>query len=211
MQDFLRGRVELARALMKGTPAVACYADVALVTCAVLSACASHRWPGRGIDKQRFIELLVRHSPPSFRTSWVCVPALLNDGLISQNQTPYGRPGHSARIHPDDAIDLSLEEAKRKYPKVCAKELRRHCYAYLVYERLRCGYAHEYRPGRDVTEHPPSSKDARLSYIGRLGKEGTRRMLAVHLEYLLRLAEHHVSNLPETKCCRPSLWWIDGE
>lgn len=83
MQDFLRGRINLVRVLIADVPA-ASYADLVLIICAVLSACSSRRWPGQGIDKRRFIELLVMHSPPDFRTSWVSVPALINERLIGE-------------------------------------------------------------------------------------------------------------------------------
>lgn len=88
MQNFLRGRINLVRVLIADVPA-ASYADLVLIICAVLSACSSRRWPGQGIDKRRFIELLVMHSPPDFRTSWVSVPALIKKVSLAKMR-PHG-------------------------------------------------------------------------------------------------------------------------
>jgi len=207
MQKFLQGRIDLVKSLIDSDLSVH-YADLVLILCSVLSACAEHRWPGEYIDKKRFIELLVRYSPDKFRTSWVSVPSLIYDGLISESQTPYGKPGNMTRIYRDDEIDLSLEDASRKYPRVSAKDLRKHCYAYLIYDRLRCGYAHKYCPREGIISVRASHKKARISYIGRLSGAAIKRMGSFHLDYLISLAEYHVFNLPNSPSECPSSWWI---
>ncbi len=209
MQRFLRGRLDLAKALVADCPG-ASYADVALIITAVLSACAAIRWPGKGIDRKRFIELLVLHSPADLRTSWVSIPGLINAGLLAEADTAYGRPGWSTRIFCDDEIDLSIEDTKTKYSAVPDKQLRKHCYASLIYDWLRCGYAHEYCPHENITHVPASERNARVSYIGRsLTTTRAKRMVSFHLDYLMRIADHHVSNLPSTESPQPSRWWID--
>jgi hypothetical protein len=182
-----------------------------LILCAILSACAARHWPAKKerIDKKRFVELLIIHSPADFHISWISVPSLLNDGLISNDQTPYGKPGNATRIYCDDEIDLGLEEAIIKYSQVQPNKLQRHCYASLIYERLRCGYSHEYCPDEGITQFPPSNREARISYIGRLVNGKIKRMLGFHLDYLIRLAEYHVSILPNICSSRPSCWWTD--
>jgi hypothetical protein len=214
MREFLQGRINLVKALIDSSLSVH-YADLVLIICAVLSACASRRWPDKGkkrIDKQRFIELLVNHSPDDFHTSWVSVPSLFNEDIIDVNQTPYGELGNACRVYCDDEIDLSLEDAIKKYSKVLPKELRQHCYASLIYKRLRCGYSHEYWHHDSITHVPPGRKDARVSYIGRSVSKTTtigKRMISFHLDYLIKLAEYHISILPSTCSEPPSCWWID--
>lgn len=207
MKRFLEGRLDLAEALATDIPG-AIYADVVLVVTAVLSACASIRWPGRRLDRKRFVELLVRHSPEDFRTSWVSIPALINQGLVLENDTPY-MGGNSDRIFRDDEIDLSLHDARTRYPSVPEEQLRKHCYATLIYEWLRCGYAHEYCPHQNITHVPPSRANARVSYIGRLTDKNLTRMVSFHLPYLFDVANYHVSILPDTADSPPSAWWID--
>jgi len=206
MQKFLQGRIDLIRDLDNNSSVH--YADKVLIVSAVLSACASHRWPGQKIDKKRFVELLVKHSPADFHTSWISVPSLLNDALIRKNQTPCGKAGNETRIYIDDEIDLSIQDTIIKYPQVSLKDLKQHCYAYLIYERLRNGYSHEYWHHDSITHVPASAKEARISYIGRLIGAVTKRMISFHLDYLITLAEYHVSILPSKPSTIPSSWWI---
>lgn len=206
MKEFLQGRIELAKWLAAEVPQ-AHYADLVLILTAVLSACAARRWPGDYIDRRRFVEVLVRCSAPQFHTSWVSLPALLGD-YPGANEMPAGMP--DTRILCGHEVDLSYEEAEKQYPDFSAKDLRNHSYASLIYRWLRCGYAHEYWANENVTHVPASNEKARVSYIGRLTTHGHRRMASFHLEYLVELAEHHVSILSSAACDRPSVWWIDG-
>jgi len=209
MQRFLQGRIDLVRYL-DNNPSVH-YADKVLIISAVLSACASHCWPGQRIDQKRFIELLVKHSPDDYHTSWISVPSLLNTALINESETPYGKAGNETRIYCDDEIDLSLQSAIIKYPQVSLKNLKQHSYAYLIYERLRNGYSHEYWHGDSITHVPASVREARLSYIGRLSGAIINRMISFHLDYLITLADYHISILPQESCQPPSCWWIIDE
>lgn len=207
MELFLQERIDLAKALAKSEDLPVSYADLTLITCAVISACAARRWPGKGIDKVRFVELLVRHSKSGFHASWVSVPALLNEGHIRQDETPYGIPGNDARIYRGEEIDLSFDDASAKYPSIEPKRLRRCCYASLIYERLRCAYSHEYRHGKDITTVPASCNSGRVDYIGRLPDR--TRVICFRLEYLIELAQHHVSIMPGAPEDRPSKWWSE--
>jgi hypothetical protein len=207
MEKFLRGRLDLVNVLAADAPG-ASYGDLVLIMTAVLSACASVRWPGTGIDKRRFIELLVIYSPEDSHASWVGVPALINQGLLAEIDTPYG-PGESDQIFCDHEIDLAFDDAKTKYPQVPSRQLRKHSYASLIYEWLRCGYAHEYCPHESINEMPASERKARVSYIGRGTPTRLQRRIAFHFDYLMELAQHHVSTLPKTPSPAPSKWWID--
>lgn len=208
VDTFLSERIKLVRSLAQGADPRIGYSELALIVCAVLSACAAHRWPGRGNDRRRFIELLVRHSDIRFSTAWVSIPALLNARHLANKDTPYGHPGHETRIFCDAEIDLSLEDAQERYASVDRQVLRNHCYAALIYERIRCAYVHEYRIGNDMITVPASRRSARVSYIGR--GEQMQRMVHFHLDYLIDLADHHVSMSASKGEAEPSKWWIDG-
>jgi hypothetical protein len=78
----------------------------------------------------------------------------------------------------------------------------------LIYEWLRCGYSHEYCPHENITHVPASNHKARISYIGRLANSRIKRMVSFHLDYLISLAEYHISILPSNYSPRPSFWWI---
>ena len=107
-------------------------------------------------------------------------------------------------------MDLCCEEAEEQYPDYSVKQLRDHSYAALIYRWLRCGYAHEYWADENVTHVRASDKKARVSYIARGTRDGHRRMVSFHFEYLAELAEHHVTILSSAACDRPTVWWIDG-
>ncbi|TKJ39600.1 MAG: hypothetical protein CEE38_02440 [Planctomycetes bacterium B3_Pla] len=197
MQKFLEGRINFVKDLLRSDMYVS-YGDIVLITCAVLSACAAYRWPkqGKSSDQKRFTSLIIEHSPPEFRTSWISIPALLNDGLISEHETLWGTPGNECRILCGDEIDLSMEEAILKFPQISREKVQQYSYASLIYKWLRCAYSHEYCPHVNITEVQASRKAARVSYIGRLSDGRIKRMVAFHLDYLIELAEYHVSVLP---------------
>jgi len=199
MQRFLEERIDFVKCLYRSDMDVS-YGDIVLIVCAVLSACAAYRWPRKPKerkDKEKFIRLLTDFSTPEFRTSWISIPSLLNDKQINQNDTPWGMPGNECRIFCDDEIDLSIEEAREKYPKIPERILKNYSYASLIYEMLRCNYSHEFCPHTNITEVQASRNDARISYIGRMSDGRIKRMVAFHIDYLIRLAEYHVSILPE--------------
>ena len=208
MKLFLENRVRLVKKLIHDVEEVS-YADVVLILTAVISACSSVKWPGTGIDKKRFVELLVNHSPSNFRTSWVSIPALINSGLLNESDTKYGEPGQETRIFKDDEIDLSLSDARVHYPQIPGRDLRKHSYASLIYEWLRCGYAHEYCPHSSITEVQASREKARVSYIGRSSNGLIKRMVSFHLDYLIDLTEHHVLNLIDSSIPQPQQWWLE--
>jgi len=209
VHHFLQDRIRLVRELVDSEISVS-YGDLVLILSAVISACAAARWPGRGIDRRRFIALLVQFSPSEAHTTWVCVPALINSNLVAEVDTPYGSPGDNTRIFRDHEIDLELSVAQAKYSNVSRADLKRHTYAALIYEWLRCGYSHEYCPHENITHVPPSRHSARLSYIGRTTSNGLRRMISFHLDYLIDLAQYHAMSIAKNPDPWPRRWWIDA-
>lgn len=209
MRSFLIDRIRLVRELLHDDELDVAYADLVLILCSVISACAALRWPGRSVDRRRFIELLVNHGLDEHHAYWVSVPSLINAGLINESDTPY-RGGNSTRIFRGSEIDLPIETAISSYTTIPTGRLKSSSYATLIYEWLRCGYAHEYCPHESITHVPPSRHVARISYIGRIVNGNTIRMASFHLDYLIDLAEFHANNLPDAPSPRPKEWWIDA-
>lgn len=209
MQIFLRDRVRLVRELAAGRSG-ASYADLVLILTAVISACAAKRWPGKGIDRKRFVELLVQCSPSHAHCGHVSVPSLLNSKLVSESNTPWGDPGCSTRILRDDEIDLSVRDSSVRFPGLPTSILKNHSYAHLIYTWLRCAYSHEYIIASQATEWPSSRRVARISYIGRkVGDTQLVRIASFHLDYLISLAEHHAQQLADRPHPLPATWWLD--
>jgi len=208
MREFLQDRIRLVRELLQNDTPNAAYSDLTLILCTVISACASIRWPGRGFDRNRFVELLVRLSPEDHHATWISVPALINGGHLEESDTPYEN-GNSTRIFRDEEIDLPYDEARVKYPTVTSQQLKAVSYAALIYSWLRCGYVHGYCPHGTVTEVPASRYDARISYIGRSDGAVIKRMASFHLDYLITVADHHAGELPAAPSPQPADWWYD--
>lgn len=205
MKSFLEERIELLRAIQRGDVEHAGYPEIALISCAILSSCAASRWPGTGIDKKRFIELLVSETADSLKADWVSIPTLINKGDIKIGETLYGTEGET-RIFCGHEIDLPLAKAKERFPNVSLKTLKQQSYASLIYSNLRCGYSHEYMHSIGMTPFPPSRKNARISYIGR----GAQKISCFHSSYLIELAEYHVQQFVAEPLNRPDGWWSDA-
>lgn len=185
------------------------YEDAALITMSILSACSAWRWPGKRIDKTRFVELLVKHSPTQFRSNWISVPALINENLILIKETKYHSEGIT-RIFQDNEIDTTLVNANSKWPVIGLVKLKKFTYANLIYERLRCGYAHQYFPHSEITQYPPSDSAKIVSYIHR-GYNNNKMVImsSFEIDYLIKLAKHHADILPDQEETKPSTWWLE--
>jgi hypothetical protein len=170
MREFLQDRIRPVNQLIKGRPEVV-YADLVLMLTAAISGYAAGRWPGRGTDHYRYMELLVRYSPAEFHCDFVCVAGLLRSNLIAESQTPWSEQGKTTRIFTDQKIDLSLGDAQMPYHHLSVSELNNHAFGTLVYHWLRCLYAHEYALSRSATHMPASRHKAKISYIERLNDD----------------------------------------
>lgn len=209
MRSFLLGRIKLVNELITSGPDVE-YADLVLILTAVLSACAAMRWPGNGRDRKRFVELLVGHSKPDAHCDYVCVPGLVNKGLVSESDTPWGKPGEFTRVLRDEQVDVPISAARSRFPRVPISVLREHSYAALIYSWLRCPYAHEYCMKEFTSQVPASRQPARISYIGRPPADGRHfRVATFHLDYLVSLATHHAESCADAPQPEPQKWWLE--
>ena len=179
------------------------YADISLMLMAIISACATSRWPDTTGDKKKFLELLTQKSPSDFHLDWISIPSLINSEEINEQNTVYGILSNSCRIFTDEEVDMSFSDATQL--GIDTRTLQRHCYAAIIYKE-RCSYSHEYTYSGNMTPYPPTTRKNRLSYINRGGKSKVRKILCLNLEYLFEIAEFHVKNLVE-KEKPPSKWW----
>jgi hypothetical protein len=209
MQSFLQGRIDLVKALRKSSLPVT-YQDLVLILSAVISACAACRWPGESFDRKRFVESLIRFGSAKLHLDYVSTGALLELGVISDSETPWGEFDQEIRIFTGGEIDGAIPDMAQRYPNVSTRDLKRASYANRIYEWLRCGYAHNYWAAGNTTHVAPSDLPAQISYIGRRESDGTRvREASFHLDYLISIAEEQVATPPESKLEKPDQWWID--
>jgi hypothetical protein len=174
MRAFLQGRIDLVKALRESSLPVT-RQDLDLILTAVISACATCRWPGGGFDRRRFVESLIRFSSPELHLDYVSTGALLEIGVITDSQTPWGDFGQEIRIFTGDEIDGPIPKMAQRYPDVSMRDLKRASYANRIYEWWRCGHAHIYWPVGNTTHVPPSDGPAQISYIGMRDSNGGGR------------------------------------
>lgn len=211
MRDFLQGRIDLVKALRASQLPVS-QQDLGLILMSVISACAAYRWPGEGFDRKRFVESLIRFSPPRLRLDSISIGALLEKHLISEGDTPWGALGQMTDIFKGDEIDCSFHAASLRFPHLASKDLKDASYASLIYRWLRCGYAHNYWAAGNSTHVPAAQSSAQISYIGRLQANGNLvRIAAFHLDYLIEVTQQQVASLSDQALQKPRVWWLEQD
>lgn len=221
--DWVSEKCEVASALARGE-AGGSYSEAAILVCAALNALAAEVWPGRNIDRARFIELLVRlGTSPKFlmtistpllvryleTTHSKASATLLTSKLLNFSQT---------RVVTGSEVDRVEGELMSICPDLTPKEIRKFSYACLLYEEVRSSYAHEYKPGAKADSWPMTmSADQSVSYVNRLlvaGVPETGRLIHFHITWLTELAVDIASSIDALDRALPhqvpSSWWIDG-
>lgn len=137
------------------------YGDAILILTAVISALAAQCWPGRNIDAPRFTQLLAGYAP---ETLTISVPLLMKS-FESSNKADLATKlnGHFDRFAPwrtipiGHSVDLSENDVELLLgDSSFRQEIRKHSYAYLLYDELRCSYSHEFKPGPRIEVHRPT-------------------------------------------------------
>jgi hypothetical protein len=198
------------------------YAEAAILVCATLSALAAELWDGTGIDRVRFIEMLVRLGPEAGTCGTISVPLLTQhleasgrEAYAKQLQRAFSVPS-IARVLTGPEVDRAESEILAVCPGVDLEEVRRFSYASILYGEVRSSYAHDYRPGELADSWPMTMlQDQKVSYINRLCEDlQTRRLVHFHLEWLTALpvelagvVDSLAVALPQT---RPTAWWAKG-
>jgi hypothetical protein len=197
------------------------YDEGAIILCAVISAMSALAWPGKGgIDKKRFVEAVIKFHPANLDPTLISVPLLAEalSGCELRLQVP--RKSFHLLGSGQDRTEIEILSA---FPQLRDKmKLREYSYVHLLYEQVRCGFAHNYKIG-DKASNSDQVRDifrvgsAEVSYPS----DGKRRVY-FSLEWISDLAKsvgrgldcecaNRIKpifddlNLPE-----PSQWWIDG-
>jgi len=197
------------------------YGDAVLILTAALSAMAAEAWPGViGIDRRRFIELLVRFAPDRALVTRVSIPVLCEELLMSGQTLELTAISKqvlepSSLVVVGEDIDQSEELVLSTVGSIETAFLRKFSYASVLYTEVRSGYVHECHPSERATSQPMTHKtDVAVSYSNLLIEieDRVRRQIHFHLEWLgetaleiaRRLDEYHVGFV------RPEKWWVDG-
>ena len=194
------------------------YGDVVLILSAVLSAMAAECWPGKGIDKRRFIQLLTDYDPctmlisiPRLRSYLISVDAHDQDALVRDNFMKDIHEGQIIRGPDVDQKEATITTLVKI--EIPLAKLREYSYASLIYKEVRSSYAHEYKIGNQADLiRMTSSESPDVSYVNMEGR--TNRLIHFPLDMIANVTRNCAScmdrldgNLPREW---PATWWIDG-
>lgn len=196
------------------------YSEAVLILCSVLSGIAADTWPGRNQDRKRFVELLVKYTGVSLNCQKVSAPLLVG-AVRSSGDIPLAEriksdllPLSDTRVITGNDVDKTIDELKMAYPSIDVKTLKKNSYACVLYEEVRSGYVHEYRPGgrSDSLAMGTARQNSSISYINRLDK--IDRLIYFNVSWLANLIGEIVDALsksdPLPKFNTYKLWWLDN-
>ena len=195
------------------------YGEVVIILCTALSALAADVWPGSGIDRVRFVELLKDFAPRDLNSTRISIPLLVwylrtkgrnaESEMIRKVFLDY----NSSIVLTSDDVDKSETEILAKCQTLSLKKLREHSYANLLYGEIRSGYAHEYRPRQIADSWPMTQReDMSVSYINWI--DDPDRHIHFHISWILKLTlavaqaiDSVAATLPRNV---PHKWWVYG-
>ncbi|MCG8093847.1 MAG: hypothetical protein JAZ17_09510 [Candidatus Thiodiazotropha endolucinida] len=162
--------LELERGQCNGS-----YAEAVIILCSVISAIAADIWPGEGLDRKRFVELLTEYSDESLHLKRVSIPLLISylrkNGSTKEIEilTKRFMPSCHTLVITGDDVDKYEQEIFSVCPKLVLKTVRANSYANILYKEVRCGYVHQYTTGDRAESWPMSSKNEHgyVSYVNR--------------------------------------------
>ena len=150
--DWVKGKSALARRLTTGQCGGG-YADAVIILASAVSAMAADRWPGAGIDRKRFVQLLSEHCNPRLHARRISVPLLLGScrdtGKAAEEAMLRSRfmDFLPSQIVTGSLVDQDETAISACCPALSRSELRRFSYANLFYTEVRSALVHEYRFG----------------------------------------------------------------
>jgi len=144
LERFVERPLRVAAAVNEG----ACggsYAEACTLISGLISSVSSFVWPGRGMDRKRFVEAWVSFGGAAALK--VSVPllrrALRMDGRLDEAQLleraragMFGA-GYSARVLTGDDVDATEDEVRSWCSTIDRDTIRAHAYPVLFYEQVR--------------------------------------------------------------------------
>jgi hypothetical protein len=215
-QEWVTKKVEIAERLFNGE-CKGSYPEAVLITSATINAIASELWPGKGIDRNRFVELLIKNSQVDPSPTTVSVPLLVQH-LIDETRNSEAKLLQDKYMNVCDSLVLlgnDIDKSETEIQALCStvdlKTLRKYCYANIFYEEVRSSYVHEYAAGEKSDSHPMSgARNAKVSYTNTINMP---RQIHFHIGWLREVA---LSTAKSADCIAslplsiPAKWWVEG-
>lgn len=222
-QSFVEQKNKIAQDIAKGYCG-GTYSESALILCSLISAMSAIAWPGRdGIDMKRFVEIITKFPPQGINPAKVRVPLLLQTCQISNCRLALSNKA----FYLTEDIDRDEAEVIKLCPELSLKQIRRFSYAYLLYQQLRNGYAHNYMIGEAASEsdslrHIANLNETCVFYVNVVRNNSMFRIIYFPFKWIACVAERIATGLDyeasrggkkpfeEIGITRPNRWWIDG-
>jgi hypothetical protein len=221
-RSFVEQKIKTAQAIAAGCCG-GTYAEGSLILCSIISAMSAIAWPGDHIDKKRFVEIITRY-PLEIDPKKVSRPLLVQDGKVCNLRIGISEKAFKLT----EANDLNEEDVVKLCPDLKLAEIRKYSYAHLLYEQIRCSYAHEYRIGQKASDHDSirqklNINESDISYVYTNRDNPTsRQVIHFPLKWIASVAEGVARGLdiePSKKgkipfeelfLGVPTPWWLEG-
>ncbi len=224
-KNFILRRINVAQQLCCGK-CNGTYDEAMIILCSVISAFASALWPGEGIDKKRFVELLIRFIDPVYDMGRISLP-LMHRTFSAQGSNSQAQAlersfpvlaNWRSEVLKGDAIDQPEAAVCNALPGVSLRCIREYSYANLFYKQVRCSYVHEYKVGSLATSFKSTSTHGTVSYTNRLGRESKQLTRFIHFDLpwvvkvVLLLTDRTEPIIDRDQTLpTPEVWWIEAD
>jgi hypothetical protein len=215
--EFAREKTEIARRLNSGECGCGYY-EAASVISNVLSGISAVLWPRvDGIDRKRFVELLVNYTDPGLRASYISIPLLERQLIQSGNDNNKEIGGTLAKYEIVTGEDVDTPESRvpSLFPTLERKRIREFSYSNLLYKEVRCGVVHKYSLGKSSSSFPLTSRETFVSYVSMDTDDYKGRRIHFHFDWManLVLSAAKCVSIVETEfpLPEPSSWWVEGK
>jgi hypothetical protein len=216
-KDWVSKKIDIAQHLNSGGCGGS-YGEAVMILCAALSSLAAEVWPGRKRDAVRFVQLLVDYAPQQYDMKRISIPLLIAHLRNSKRDREVKIISDAflkfdpSRVLVGDDVDKYENDILSMCKTVNIKDLRNHSYAYILYDEIRSGYAHEYRAGELADPWPMTQRDAFISYVNWACKPD--RHIHFHVnklsQLLLMIAERIDAIGNSLPLDKPMNWWLRG-
>lgn len=203
------------------------YGEAVLVVAGLLGGISADLWPGKRIDRARFIELWSQYADPTHGPNRISLPLLVarlretgrgaEAATLETLQPRVFGPGYHSRVVTADNVDLTEAEIIGLCPTLTVIDVRAFSYGAVFYEHVRPAIVHEFHFGTQAVGVPMTDRQADVSYSNYLDRD-TRahsRRIHFHMPWLVSLADGVAANAESILSTAaplpaPSPWWING-
>ena len=223
-QEWFRRRVEIADSIVTNLYHLGLYDAEILLSCAI-SGLAAVIWPGRDIDRARFVEFLIRFSRVEPPMTLISIPRLVAyrreaaDLATAEQLKRAFYPASNALVVTYRDIDRTEEGVSQVVPGVQRDEIRRASYASVIYRDLRSALVHEFQLSEHLSDSPMTMQQDVPSYWNELeGATGaTDRLLYLPYGYVREVVSTSADAAFEMwqgadswEQPKPPKWWVEG-